>query len=57
MEKPSISWTTDSSGSKPKYDYTYYYVYRPAITIYLTSSGCRMKVEGEEETVPVKLIK
>jgi hypothetical protein len=39
------------------YDYTYFYEYRPDVTIYQTSAGCRMKVEDETETVLVKRIK
>ena len=40
-----------------EYDYTYFYAYRPEVTIYQTSAGCRMKVEDETETVLVKRIK
>lgn len=40
-----------------EYDYMYSYSYRPEVTIYQTSSGCRMKVEDEEETVLVRRIK
>ena len=39
------------------YDYTYFYAYRPDVTIYQTSAGCRMKVEDETDTVLVKRIK
>jgi hypothetical protein len=39
------------------YDYTYFYAYRPDVTIYQTSAGCRMKVEDQTETVLVKRIK
>jgi hypothetical protein len=39
------------------YDYMYSYAYAPDVTIYQTSSGCRMKVEDEDETVLVKRIK
>ena len=39
------------------YHYNYFYAYRPDVTIYQTSEGCRMKVEDEEETVLVKRIK
>jgi hypothetical protein len=35
----------------------YSYAYAPDVTIYQTSSGCRMKVEDEDETVLVKRIK
>ena len=56
MAKPSLSWTTRQFWQQTEYDYTYFYVYLPEITIYLTSSGCRMKVGGEEETLLVKLI-
>lgn len=40
-----------------EYDYTYFYAYRPDVTIYQTSAGCRMKVEDETETVLVKRVK
>jgi hypothetical protein len=40
-----------------EYDYMYSYSFRPDVTIYQTRSGCRMKVEDEEETVLVKRIK
>jgi hypothetical protein len=40
-----------------EYDYTYSYSYRPEVTIYQTRSGCRMKVEDEEETILVKRIR
>jgi|SRR6516162_774531 hypothetical protein len=40
-----------------EYSYTYFYAYRPDVTIYHTSSGCRMKVEDESETVLVRRIK
>ena len=40
-----------------EYDYTYFYAYRPDVTIYNTGAGCRMKVEDETETVLVKRIK
>jgi hypothetical protein len=40
-----------------EYDYTYFYDYSPDVTIYETSAGCRMKIEGEDETVVVKRIK
>jgi hypothetical protein len=40
-----------------EYDYNYFYDYSPDVTIYETSSGCRMKVDGEDETVLVKRIK
>lgn len=39
------------------YAYTYFYAYRPDVTIYQTSAGCRMKIEDETETVLVKRIK
>jgi hypothetical protein len=39
------------------YAYTYFYTYRPDVTIYQTSAGCLMKVEDETETVQVKRIK
>lgn len=40
-----------------EYDYTYFYEYHPDVTIYESSSGCRMKVEDEEETILVKRLK
>jgi hypothetical protein len=40
-----------------EYDYTYSYSYRPDVTIYQVSGGCRMKVEDEEETILVRRIK
>lgn len=40
-----------------EYDYTYFYEYNPDVTIYQTNAGCRMKIEGEDETVLVKRIK
>jgi len=40
-----------------EYSYTYFYAYRPEVTIYQTSSGCRMKVEDEDETILVRRIK
>ncbi len=40
-----------------EYDYMYTYDYHPDVTIYATSSGCRMKVEGAEETILVRRIK
>jgi hypothetical protein len=40
-----------------EYAYTYFYAYRPDVTIYQTDSGCRMKVEDESDTVIVRRIK
>ena len=40
-----------------EYDYNYFYEYNPDVTIYQTNSGCRMKVDGEDETLLVKRIK
>lgn len=40
-----------------EYDYMYSYSYSPDVTIYSTQSGCRMKVEDEEETIIVKRLK
>jgi hypothetical protein len=40
-----------------EYDYTYDYEYHPDVTIYQTSAGCRMKVEGLDETILVRRIK
>jgi len=39
------------------YAYTYFYAYRPEVTIYQTSSGCQMKVEGRSNSILVKRIK
>jgi hypothetical protein len=40
-----------------EYDYMYSYSYSPEVTIYSTQSGCRMKVEDEDETILVKRLK
>jgi len=40
-----------------EYNYMYSYAYMPEVTIYPTSSGCRMKVEDEEDTILVKRLK
>jgi hypothetical protein len=40
-----------------EYDHTYFYEYRPDVTIYLTSAGCRMRVKGEKDTLLVKRVK
>ena len=40
-----------------EYAYTYFYEYHPDITIYQTSAGCRMKVEGQDETILVERLK
>ena len=40
-----------------EFDYMYSYSYMPDVAIYSTSSGCRMKVEDEDETILVKIIK
>ncbi len=40
-----------------EYDYMYSYSYSPGVTIYSTQSGCRMKVEDEDETILVKRLK
>jgi hypothetical protein len=40
-----------------EYNYTYSYSYRPEVTIYQTSQGCRMKVEDEDETILVRRIR
>ena len=40
-----------------EYDYDYDYDYDPDVTIYQTTAGCRMKVEGEHDTILVKRIK
>ncbi len=40
-----------------EYDYEYEYDYRPDVTIYETSAGCKMKVEGMDETILVRKIR
>jgi len=40
-----------------EYDYMYSYSYHPDVTIYMTTGGCRMKVEDEDETIVVRRIK
>ena len=40
-----------------EYAYTYSYSYRPDVTIYQVSGGCRLKVEDEDETILVRRIK
>jgi hypothetical protein len=40
-----------------EYSYMYSYQYRPDVTIYETASGCRMKVEDEDETIIVKKLR
>lgn len=39
------------------YAYTYHYAYRPEVTIYPVSGGCKMKVKDVEQTISVKRIK
>ena len=39
------------------YSYTYHYSYRPKVMIYRSGGTYRMKVEGLEETIPVKRLK
>lgn len=39
------------------YSYIYFYEYHPEVTIYDTTDGCQMKVDGEDETVVVRRIK
>jgi hypothetical protein len=40
-----------------EYDYDYEYDYRPDVTIYETSAGCKMKVEGMDETILVRRVR
>jgi hypothetical protein len=40
-----------------EYDYTYDYEYRPDVIIYQAIDGCKMKVEGLDETILVRRIK
>jgi hypothetical protein len=39
------------------YAYTYHYAYLPKVMIYLSGSAYRMKVEGVDNTIPVKRLK
>ncbi len=40
-----------------EHSYTYSYSYRPEVTIYRVSGGCRLKVEDEDETILVRRIR
>jgi hypothetical protein len=40
-----------------EYSYMYSYQYRPDVTIYQTASGCRLKVEDEDETILVRKLR
>jgi hypothetical protein len=40
-----------------EYSYMYSYSFRPEVTIYQVTAGCRMKVEGEDEDILVRRIK
>jgi len=40
-----------------EYDYEYEYAYDPKVTIFKTSSGYKMKVEGMDDTIVVKRLK
>jgi len=40
-----------------EYDYEYEYAYNPDVTIYSTTQGCRMKVEGMDDTIIVRRVK
>lgn len=40
-----------------EYSYTYSYAFRPEVTIFPTASGCKMKVEDEDEMILVRRIK
>lgn len=40
-----------------EYDYEYEYDFMPGVLIYRASDGCRMKVEGMDDTIPVHRIK
>ena len=39
------------------YAYTYHYAYRPAVTIFPSGGGCKMKVEGVSDSISVKRLK
>lgn len=40
-----------------EYSYNYAYAYRPDVTIFQTSGGCKLRVEDEDEMIFVKRIK
>ncbi len=40
-----------------EYDYMYSYSYRPEVTIYPTTAGCKLKVEDEAEAIVVRRLK
>ena len=39
------------------YAYTYHYAYRPEVTIFPSSGGCKMKVEGVRDVIAVRRLK
>lgn len=39
------------------YSYTYSYAYSPRVTIYPSSGGCKLQVEGVSDTISVRRIK
>lgn len=39
------------------YAYTYHYAYRPEVLIYSTNGGCKLKVDGVDDSIFVKRLK
>lgn len=39
------------------YAYTYHYAYRPAVTIFPSTGGCKMKVEGVDDSILVNRLR
>ena len=39
------------------YAYMYHYAYRPKVMIFPSGGGCKMKVEGVNNSLPVKRLK
>lgn len=39
------------------YAYMYHYAYRPNVTIFPSGGGCKMKVEGLSDSIPVKRLR
>ena len=37
-----------------EYHYTYHYAYRPRVTIFNSSGGCKLMVEGVSQTIRVR---
>jgi hypothetical protein len=54
---PIVELDNGEIWEQAEYDYMYSYQYRPEVTIYQTTAGCRLKVEDEDETILVRRIK